>query len=79
MKIVATLLPCLSVTFWFRFERFTWTAGLKASSFGMVSSPSRATDQKAVVRQAKTAASKGSLGFRFSRMATRSSIVQGGL
>ena len=45
----------------------------------MVSSPSCATDQKVVVRQARTVVSKGSLGFRFLWMATKSSIVQGGL
>jgi len=43
----------------------------------MVNSPSRATDQKVVVRQAKTAASKGSFRFKFSRMAVKSSIVHG--
>lgn len=77
-KIVETLFPCRSVTFMFRLERFTCISGSKASSLGTVNSPSRATDQKVVVRQAKTAMSKGSFRSRFSRMATKSSIVHGG-
>ena len=43
----------------------------------MVNSPSLATAQKVVVRQAKTAVSKGVFRSRFSRMATKSSIVHG--
>ena len=45
----------------------------------MVNSPSLATAQKVVVRQAKTAALKGSFRFRFWQIAVKSSIVQGSL
>ena len=43
-----------------------------------MNSPSLAAAQNVVVRQAKTAASKGLSRLRLSRMATRSSIVHGG-
>ena len=78
MWMVVTLLPCRSVTFWSKFDRFTWILGSKASNLGMVNSPSLATDQNDVVRHAKTAASKGSLRSRFRWMAVRSSTVHGG-